>query len=342
VTHAVVESSSHGLALRKLDHCAFDAAIVTNVAADHLDFHGTREAYLAAKARLLELTGASPAKPGRGLVVLNADDRSHDELRPLARGKVISFGIERAADLRGQVQEATALGSRVRLHGRLGEAALWVPVPGSFNVANALGAIACAVGLGVRLERACAALAGFRGVPGRMEPVNAGQPFAVIVDYAHTGQSFRKLLHTLRPLTAGRIITVFGSAGEQSHERRAGMGMVAADLADFAVLTTEDPRHEDPDAVIDGIARAMLACGRREGSDFVRVTDRRAAIRVAFERACPGDLVVLAGKGHEQSIIVGDEQLPWDERRVAEACLADLGYSVTRSQGAERQEHQGA
>jgi UDP-N-acetylmuramoyl-L-alanyl-D-glutamate--2,6-diaminopimelate ligase len=186
VTHAVVESSSHGLALRKLDHCAFDAAIVTNVAADHLDFHGTREAYLAAKARLLELTGASPAKPGRGLVVLNADDRSHDELRPLARGKVISFGIERAADLRGQVQEATALGSRVRLHGRLGEAALWVPVPGSFNVANALGAIACAVGLGVRLERACAALAGFRGVPGRMEPVNAGQPFAVIVDYAHT------------------------------------------------------------------------------------------------------------------------------------------------------------
>jgi UDP-N-acetylmuramoyl-L-alanyl-D-glutamate--2,6-diaminopimelate ligase len=148
----------------------------------------------------------------------------------------------------------------------------------------------------------------------------------VIVDYAHTGHSFRKLLRVLRPLTAGRLITVFGSAGEQSHERRTGMGEVAAELADFSVLTTEDPRHEDPDAVIDGIAQAMLNAGSVEGRDFQRITDRREAIHAAFARSRTGDLVVLAGKGHEQSIIVGDEKQPWDERAAAQRCLAELGY----------------
>jgi UDP-N-acetylmuramoyl-L-alanyl-D-glutamate--2,6-diaminopimelate ligase len=264
------------------------------------------------------------------VVVLNADDRSHDELRPLARGEVISFGIERDADLRGEVREATASGSRVRLTGRFGTGELLLPVPGSFNISNALAAVACAAGLGVPLAAAANALAGFPGVPGRMQRVDAGQPFTAIVDYAHTGHSFRKLLQVLRPLTAGRLITVFGSAGEQSHERRTGMGEVAAELADFSVLTTEDPRHEDPEAVIDGIARAMLAAGSVEGRDFVRSLDRREAIRAAFSRALPGDVVVLAGKGHEQSIIVGDEKLPWDERAAAEACLDELGYRKQR------------
>jgi UDP-N-acetylmuramoyl-L-alanyl-D-glutamate--2,6-diaminopimelate ligase len=182
----------------------------------------------------------------------------------------------------------------------------------------------------VPLPVAARALERFTGVPGRMQRVDAGQPFTVMVDYAHTGHSFRKLLQVLRPLTRGRLITVFGSAGEQSHERRAGMGEVAAELADFSVLTTEDPRHEDPDTVIDGIARAMMAAGSEEGRDFMRVTDRREAIRAAFARSRPGDLVVLAGKGHEQSIIVGDEKQPWDERAAAEQCLAEFGYRATR------------
>lgn len=342
VSHAVIESSSHGLALRKLDHCAFDAAIVTNVVADHLDFHRTREAYLAAKARLLELTGRAASKPGPGVVVLNADDRSHGELRPLVRGEVITFGLEREADLRGEVREATASGSRVRLTGRLGTADLRLPVPGGFNVSNALAAIACATGLGVPLGVAAGALAGFSGVPGRMQRVDAGQPFTVIVDYAHTGHSFRKLLQVLRPLTSGRLITVFGSAGEQSHERRIGMGEVASELADFSVLTNEDPRQEHPDAVIGGIARAMLAQGSVEGRDFVRVTDRRQAIRTAFAHARTGDLVVLAGKGHEQSIIVGDEKLPWDERDAAVLCLAELGYRKPLADGAGTTFGQGA
>ncbi len=191
-------------------------------------------------------------------------------------------------------------------------------MPGAFNVANAVAAVAAAAGLGVPLADACAALAGFEGVPGRMAGVRRGQPFDVVIDYAHTGEAFRKLLATLRPLCGGRLIAVFGSAGEQSKERRTGMGRVAAEMADFTVLTSEDPRREDPEAIIGDIAAAMTAAGRQEARDFVRVTDRRVAIRTALAHARPGDLVVLAGKGHERSIIVGTEKQPWDERRVAE------------------------
>lgn len=320
---AVVEASSHGLALAKLDHCFFDAAVFTNIAEDHLDFHGTRAAYWAAKARLLELVAASD-KRGPRFAVLNADDASYAYLTARAAVPVISYSLERPADVQARVLAATAAGSRVELSGRWGEAELWLPMPGSFNVANALAAVAAGLGLGVPLREACAALAAFEGVPGRMVRVRGGQPFDVIIDYAHTGPAFRKLLTLLRPLTAGRIIAVFGSAGEQSHERREGMGTVAAELVDFAVLTSEDPRFEDPERIIDDIARVMQARGRVEGRDFIRVPDRRAAIRAAFTRARPGDLVVLAGKGHERSIVVGRERLPWDEQRVAEEELAGL------------------
>jgi UDP-N-acetylmuramoyl-L-alanyl-D-glutamate--2,6-diaminopimelate ligase len=322
---AVVEASSHGLALAKLDHCFFDAAVFTNIAEDHLDFHGTRAAYWAAKARLLDLVAAGD-KPGPRFAVLNADDTSYDYLAARTTLPVISYSLERPADLQARVLQATAAGTRARLSGRWGTAELWLPMPGPFNLANALAAVAVGLGMGVPLREACAALAAFAGVPGRMVRVRRGQPFEVIIDYAHTGPAFRKLLAVLRPLTAGRIIAVFGSAGEQSRERREGMGAVAADLVDFAVLTSEDPRFEDPERIIDDIARAIRARGRVEGQDFIRVPDRRVAIRAAFARARPGDLVVLAGKGHERSIIVGRERVPWDEQRVAEEELAGLGW----------------
>lgn len=332
VRHAVVESTSHGLALRKLEHCGYDAAVVTNVTEDHLDFHGTRSAYLAAKARLFELVGASPATSCPRFAVLNADDDgSFGYLRSRTRVETISYGIDRPADLRGEVLAALPGGSRVAVRGRWGEGRLWVPMPGPFNVSNALAAAAVGLGYGMALAQVCDALGRFGGVPGRTVSVDAGQPFTVIVDYAHTGHSFRKLLNVLRPLTAGRLIAVFGSAGERAPERRAGMGGVAAELLDFAVLTDEDPRFEDPERIIDDIARAMQAAGRAEGTDFIRVPDRRAAIRAAFERARAGDVVVLAGKGHEQSMIVGAEKVPWDERRVAEEELRNAG---ARRQGA--------
>jgi UDP-N-acetylmuramoyl-L-alanyl-D-glutamate--2,6-diaminopimelate ligase len=327
VTDAVVESSSHGLALHKLDDCGFDIAVVTNVGADHLDFHGTRDAYVEAKARLLDLV-ATGGKAGPRFAVLNADDRSFAELRPRARVEVISYGMEGPADLYGRVVERRADGSRVVVAGRRGEAEAWVPMPGSFNVANALAALAVGLGCGLPLATLTDRLARFEGVPGRMAAIRAGQPFAVIVDYAHTGPAMRKLLATMRPLTAGRLIAVFGSAGEQSYERRAGLADAAADLTDFAVITSEDPRFEDPDRIIADIAAAMAARGAREGERFVRVSDRREAIRRALTLAEPGDLIVLCGKGHEQSIIVRDQKLPWDERQVALEELAALGFSA--------------
>jgi UDP-N-acetylmuramoyl-L-alanyl-D-glutamate--2,6-diaminopimelate ligase len=327
---AVMEASSHGLALAKLDHCFFDVAVFTNIAEDHLDFHGTRAAYWAAKARLLDLVAAG-GKPGPRFAVLNADDASYAYLTARTSLPLISYALERPADLQARILAATAAGTRARLSGRWGAAELWLPMPGPFNLANALAALAVGLGLGVSLADACAALAAFAGVPGRMVPVRRGQPFDVIIDYAHTGPAFRKLLAVLRPLTAGRIIAVFGSAGEQSHERREGMGAAAAELVDFTVLTSEDPRSEDPERIIDDIARAMRARGRVEGRDFIRVPDRRAAIRAAFARARPGDLVVLTGKGHERSIIVGRERVPWDEQRVAEEELA--GFMAGRAGG---------
>jgi UDP-N-acetylmuramoyl-L-alanyl-D-glutamate--2,6-diaminopimelate ligase len=325
VSHAVVESSSHGLALHKLDHCAFDIAVVTNITADHLDFHRTREAYWEAKARLLDLAAEPAGKAGPRFAVLNADDSSFEFLRERARIPVISYGIERPADLHGEIVEAGAAGSRVAVSGRWGAWDVRVPMAGPFNVSNALAAAAVGLGHDVPIKSIQEALARFAGVPGRMNAVRAGQPFTVIVDYAHTGQSLRKLLSVLRPLASGRLITVFGSAGEQSKERRRELAEVAAELAHFAVITTEDPRFEDPDAIIADIAAGLAAAGREEGRDFARVTDRREALRFAFHRARPGDLVVLSGKGHEQSIIVRDQKLPWDERRVAEEELGRLG-----------------
>jgi UDP-N-acetylmuramoyl-L-alanyl-D-glutamate--2,6-diaminopimelate ligase len=200
-------------------------------------------------------------------------------------------------------------------------------LPGRFNVSNALAAASAALAEGVDLPQIAAGLAQARGVPGRMERIDAGQPFTVIVDYAHTGPAFEKVLRTLRPLTSGRIIAVFGCAGGRSPERRPGMGGVAARFVDFSILTNEDPHEEDPQSILDDIAAAMRSAGRREGEDFITVQDRREAIRAALERARPNDVVLLAGKGHEQSIIVGRTKLPCDDRTVAREQLAQLGYS---------------
>jgi UDP-N-acetylmuramoyl-L-alanyl-D-glutamate--2,6-diaminopimelate ligase len=167
-------------------------------------------------------------------------------------------------------------------------------------------------------------LASFPGVPARLEVIDAGRPFRVVVDFASTPEALRRVLETLRPLTEGRLIVVFGCAGERDPGRRDGMGRAAGELADFALLTNEDPRREDPDAIIEAIAAALRAAGREEGRDFARVPDRREAIRRAFEYAEAGDTVLLAGKGTEPSIVIGTEDVPWDERAVARELLAEV------------------
>lgn len=315
----VMEATSHGLALERTRNCRFDVGVVTNLTSEHLEFHGTLEAYRAAKARLVE---EAP------IAVLNADDPNFDYFRQRAAGRVISFGLERDADLRADDLELGAEGSTFHLESPRWHGPVGVALPGRFNVSNALAVLGVAEALGIDLHRAAWPLVDTKGVPGRMQAVRAGQPFTVIVDYAHTEDSLRKVLAILRPLAAGRLIVVFGSAGERDATKRAPMGRAAAELADLVVVTDEDPRLEDPRVINEQIADGARSAGAADGESLWVIDDRREAIGHAIGMAREGDVILLAGKGHEQSIIYGTEKRPWDDRSAAIEALADAGWSA--------------
>ena len=223
---------------------------------------------------------------------------------------------------------AEATGSRVRVesHGETVEIAL--PLVGRFNVHNALAAVGAGVAAGVPLAKARDALQRVKAVRGRMERVDSGQPFSVIVDYAHTPESLDKVLALLRPLTKGRLIAVFGSAGERDRAKRPRLAEVAAKHADFFIITQEDPRLEDPAAILAEIETGATGAGKTKGTDYVVIDDRGEAVREAVKRAQAGDTVLLAGKGHEGSIIVGEEKRPWDEAAAARDALRELGFAA--------------
>jgi UDP-N-acetylmuramoyl-L-alanyl-D-glutamate--2,6-diaminopimelate ligase len=315
----VMEATSHALALDRTRNCRFDVGVVTTVTSEHLEFHGTVEAYRAAKARLVE---EAP------IAVLNADDASFEYFRDRARGRVVTYAIERKADLRAGDLRPDATGTRFHLESPRWHGEVRVALPGRFNVANALAALGVAEALGLDLHHAATALDGTAGVPGRMERIDAGQPFTVIVDYAHTADALHKMLETLRPLATGRLIVVFGSAGERDPTKRAPMGRVAAELADLVVVADEDPRLEDPRAINEAIADGSRAAGAIDGERLWVIDDRREAIAHAFGLARDGDIVLLAGKGHETSIFYGTDKLPWDDRVVAREALAAAGWGT--------------
>jgi UDP-N-acetylmuramoyl-L-alanyl-D-glutamate--2,6-diaminopimelate ligase len=321
---AVIEASSHGLALNRLDECEFDVAVFTTLSSDHLDFHGDVSQYLAAKGHLFEMLNESVDKGVAKTAVLNADDPASVTLRAYTRAEALAYGIDAPAEVQAQELRLDALRSDFHLVAPFGRQPVRLPLPGRYSVYDALAAATVGVSLGVSPQAIVDGLAHFRGVPGRMEMIDCGQPFKVVVDIASTPEALRRVLEVLRPLATGRLVVVFGCAGERDRARRDGMGRVAAELADFAVLTNEDPRSEEPNAIIADIAAAIVKSGRREGGDFVRVPDRREAIRRSFATARPGDVVLLAGKGTEQSIVMSDEHVPWDERVVARELLAEL------------------
>ena len=325
-THAVIESTSHGLELQRVRGCAFDIGVVTNITHEHLDFHKTLENYRRAKARLFEMLDPTRDKGLRiaPVAILNQDDVSYEILKPYCRVPILSYGIDtpaaiRAVDLRLDAEQTSF---RVLLPD--GEIEIVTRLVGRFNVSNCLAAIAVAYSLGIDPTLIAQTLATVQGVTGRMERIDEGQPFTVIVDYAHTPDSLEKVLTILRPLTSGKLMVVFGSAGERDRQKRPIMGKIAAQNADFFVITDEDPRDEDRLHILREIAEGAQSLGKHEGEDFLCIADRRAAIAAAFARAGKGDTILLAGKGHEQSIIIGTTKIPWDDRRVAREQLAML------------------
>lgn len=327
-TWLVLEATSHALALRKLRRVDVDIAVFTNLTPEHLDFHGTLQAYLEAKGLLFEALGRGADKGVAKAAVLNADDPHWRYLADRAAGaRVLTYGIDALADIQASVVAEDASGSRVKVSA-LGESMdLRLPLVGRFNVQNALAAIGAGLAAGVSLDRCRDALQAARPVRGRMERIDVGQPFRVVVDYAHTPESLEKVLALLRPLTPGRLIAVFGSAGERDRAKRPHLAAVAARYADHFVITQEDPRLEDPAQILAEIEAGAVEAGKRRGEDYRVIADRAEAIRAAIATAGAGDTVLLAGKGHEGSIIVGEEKRPWDEAATAREALRERGFA---------------
>jgi UDP-N-acetylmuramoyl-L-alanyl-D-glutamate--2,6-diaminopimelate ligase len=295
-----MEVSSHALALHRVDGVRFAAVCFTNLSQDHLDFHPSMEEYFAAKARLFE--GGWPA-------AANVDDpygrRLHADL---------TFGVEQAADVTARAVELRPDRTAFTLVTPAGTTDVETRLRGPFNVSNALAAAAVGVLLGLPLEAIVAGLAAVPGVPGRMEPVDAGQAFQVLVDYAHTPEALDVVLAAARDIAEGRVIAVFGCGGDRDRTKRAPMGAIAARRADLVIVTSDNPRSEDPDAII---AEILAGTGRPVTVE----PDRRRAIGLAVSEARPGDVVVIAGKGHEQGQERGGIVTPFDDRAVAREAL---------------------
>jgi UDP-N-acetylmuramoyl-L-alanyl-D-glutamate--2,6-diaminopimelate ligase len=307
-----MEVSSHALDLHRADGIHWAAAVFTNLSRDHLDFHGTMEEYFAAKRRLFQ---AGPAA-----AIVNADDEHGRRLAKELEGAV-TFAVDREADWRALDVRTGLDGSRYRVSGPGGEVEVRSPLPGRFNVSNTLGALAAVAALGVTLDEAAGALEGFRAAPGRFEPVDEGQDFAVLVDYAHTPDSLENVLRAARELTGGRVIAVFGAGGDRDRGKRPLMGKIAARLADVVIVTSDNPRSEDPEAIIREILEGA-------GPGVESLVDRREAIARAVGLAQAGDVVVVAGKGHEQGQeFEGGRKLPFDDVAVVREAL---GGAVAR------------
>lgn len=313
-THAAIELSSHALHQGRAAGIELEAAVVTNITQDHFDYHGGYEPYRTAKSRVLETV-----RPG-GLIGLNADDPGSWSLRELVHDSVsfVSFGLQPTADIAAQVREESLSGSRFRLslHGRTLDCA--TTLIGRHNISNCLAAAAVAYHLGLSPEDIVAGIEQFHCVPGRMERLSCGQPFEVFVDYAHTDDALKRCLQSLKSITPGRVLCVFGAGGDRDRAKRPLLGRAAL-LADAAIVTSDNPRSEAPLAIIDEIVGGMSSAHVKP----IIEPDRATAIRMALDLARPGDSILIAGKGHENEQIIGTERRPFDDRQVTRNLLSE-------------------
>ncbi len=322
-THAVVEATSHGLAQHRLAACDFDVAVITNLTHEHLDYHETFASYRAAKARLFEMLDPSFRKPDTlKVAVLNADDPSFDVLDAIPSDLKLTYGIREPAQVMAGELAATMDGVRFNAYTPSGDFEVKLALRGIYNAPNALAAISVAISQSIAPSVIQQGLSSVTNVPGRMEPLNLGQPFSVFIDFAHTPNALEQALLAARDLaTEGKVWLVFGCAGLRDRAKRPMMGSAAGRLADRIVLTAEDPRTEDLAAITEQIAQGVEAEGRQEEADYWRIGDRAEAIRFAIHSADPGDLVLITGKGHEKSQCIGTLEHPWSDHEAAKSAL---------------------
>jgi UDP-N-acetylmuramyl-tripeptide synthetase len=321
--YAVMEVSSHALELKRVHGCQFAVAVFTNFTQDHLDFHGTMENYFAAKRKLFDwATGSLPQ-----MAVVNLDDPRADELLHVSinqGSKVLTYGFHPDADVRAQHFQASLDGLQFVARTPIGNLPITSALVGKPHVYNILAAVAVGLSLDFDLEEITRGINQCSRVPGRFETVHEDQDFAVVVDYAHTQDALQNVLETARQLTPYRIITLFGCGGDRDSTKRAPMGEVAARLSDLVIVTSDNPRSEDPEAIIRDIEVGL----QRVGKPYIKIVDRREAIYRAIHEAQSGDVVILAGKGHETYQILKDGAIPFDDREVARKAIK-IGHQTS-------------
>ena len=324
-THAVLETSSHALAMDRLWGCHFTVAIFTNLTRDHLDYHKTFEDYFTAKRRLFEGTGAGAPETA----VINLDDPYAPRLEGLAR-RTLTYGLKGTPDIGAKKFELAAGGLEFTAQTPAGKMEVHSRLVGRINAYNILAAIGAGIALGIPANKIERGIEQLKLVPGRFQRIDEGQPFLVVVDYAHTDDALRNLIATAREINpAGRIITVFGAGGERDRTKRPLMGDAAGSLSDLVVLTSDNPRSEDPLRIINDVMVGL----QRVNSNYQIEPDRERALEIAIEEARPGDIVLLAGKGHETYQVLKDRTIEFDDREKARAILRRKGFS--RQQGGQ-------
>lgn len=322
-THVVMEVSSHALEQERVAGVHFHCAAFTNLTQDHLDFHKDMEHYRRAKLRLFDRVDGEGS-----FTVVNADDPAATAFQEASRVACHTFGISsrkhgHMPSTRATHVDIGARLTRFTLESPWGSAAISMRMLGKHNVYNALCAATLTAALGVPLDTVARALGALESVPGRFEHVDAGQPFQVIVDYAHTDDGLRNVLNAAREICRGRVIVAFGCGGDRDKTKRPKMGRVAAELADFAIVTSDNPRSEDPERILLDIEVGLQHAGKRKYDDYLMIVDRTEGIRAAIGMAKPGDLVLIAGKGHEDYQILGSRRIHFDDREVARAILQE-------------------
>jgi len=317
ITHAAVEVSSHALALRRSYGTEFDVVVFTNLTRDHLDFHGTFEEYKKAKLRLFAGAERGAAGNGQPTAILNLDDPFFGALAEAAGERIVAYSVSKDADLMARDVELFSGGSAFSVTWKGREWGIRLSLPGLFNVMNALAAFGVGASFGIDERKIVSGLEAVKGVKGRLEVVDRGQAFSVFIDYAHTPDALGNVLRTVREITKGSLICLFGCGGDRDRGKRSEMGRVSGALADFTVITSDNPRSEEPLSIIAEIEEGMLEAG----GHYEIVSDRREAIGRAIARAREGDSVLIAGKGHEDYQILGDRVIHFDDREMAEEFL---------------------